>query len=222
MRLDIKNSTSHTDVPVAEMYNLVGVQLWHACRAWPGGSHVVDDLIDQGFYLDLVDDLPEAPGALGYHDVDTEGRPYSRVGVNPSLQNGSDWLTGPYSVVSVVGHEAIETVGDPIINIWRAIDNTTETAQELCDAVEATGYRHNGADLTNFLYPSWFNPFGTAPFDHLGQLPAPFTMTAGGYMIVRSGGSEGERSARTVHGREAPEWRESAHVRARVLGAIVP
>ncbi len=175
---------------------------------------MVNALINAGFYLQLEDDLPEAPGALGYHDVDNEGRPYSKVAVNPSLQNGSDWLTGKYSVVSVVGHEALETICDPIVNIWRDIDQNTGTAQEVCDAVEATGYRYNGMDLTNFVLPAWFNPFGKAPFDYLGELSAPFTMTKGGYMIVRTGGKVTQKFAD-----ETPEWRKTAHGRARLLGA---
>lgn len=215
MRLEIKNGSSHADAPVTEMFNAIGVQILHFCNRWPGATHVVADLNDQGFYLNLVDALPEAPGALGYHDVDSEGRPFARIGVNLSLDNGSDWLTGTYSVVSVVGHEALETIGNPLINIWRDIDATSETAQEMCDAVEDTGYRHNGCDLTNFLTPAWFNPFGKAPFDYLGQLSAPFTMTSGGYMIVRSGGQESQQTGATM-----PEWRRHAHPRARQLGLV--
>lgn len=212
MRLDIKNNSSHNDAPVAEMFDLVGVQLWHVCNHWHGARSVVDQLVRQGFYLNLVDDLPEAPGALGYHDIDSEGRPFSKVAVSPSLQNGSDWLTGKYSVVSVIGHEAIETVGNPIINIWRDVDQQTETAQELCDAVEDTGYHHNGADLTNFLLPGWFNPFGQKPFDFLGELTAPFSMTSGGYLIVRTGGKESQQ-----FGEAMPDWRKAAHTRANLI-----
>lgn len=215
--LQIKNLSSHTDVPLAEMTHLVSVQIFHYDARWPGASHVVKDLQLQGFYLALVDDLPEAPGALGYHDIDDEGRPYSKVAVNPSLQNGSDWLTGAYSVVSIVGHEALETVGDPLCNIWRDIDAHTQTAQEMCDAVEATGYRHDGADLTNFLLPAWFNPFGRAPFDYLGQLTAPFTMTDGGYMLLNKGGTVTQQT-----NAQMPDWRKQAtRTRASMRGLTV-
>lgn len=214
MRLDIKNNSSHKDVPVTEIYNAIGVQIFHLCVRWPGANHVVSDLKDSGFYLSLVDTLPEAEGALGYHDIDSEGRPHAKIAVNLSLDNGSDWLTGKYSVASVVGHEALETICDPIINIWRDINETTSTAQEACDAVEDTGYKHNGVDLTNFLNPSWFNPFGKAPFDYLGLLTAPFTMTPGGYMIIREGGKTS-----SVYGKDQPAWRKTAHARARILGA---
>jgi hypothetical protein len=212
LRLDIVNNTSYPDVPIKEMYNGIGKQLYHLAKAWKGASYVVKDLNKQGFYLSLEDEL-DIPDALGYHDVDEQGNPYSKIGVKPSLENGSDWLTGQYSVVSVVGHEALETVCNPIINIWRDIDQDRETVQEVCDAVEDTGYQYKGMDLTNFLYPSWFNPFGKAPFDYLGQLTAPFTMTAGGYMIIRSGGQYNQ-----VFGTEYKEWRKSLHYRTRQLG----
>lgn len=212
MRLDIKNDSSHPDAPVQEMYTTIGKQIGHFCNHWAGAWHVVRDLNDQGFYLQLVDDLPEAPGALGYHDVDSDGRPYSKVAVNPSLQNGSDWLTGQYSVISIVGHEALETIGDPLCNNWVDLDQDAETAREMCDAVEDTGRHYHGADITNFLMPAWFNPFGKPPFDDLGLLEAPFTMTAGGYLIVRVGGQVEQETAKGM-----PEWRKEA---ARTRGIL--
>lgn len=221
MRLDIVNHSSHPDAPVTEMFNLVGGHLYALCARWPGARQVVADLVDQRFYLELVDDLPEAPGALGYHDVDGHGTPYAKVAVNPSLQNGSDWLTGRYSVLSVIEHEADETTLNPIINVWRDLgDGTRETAQEACDAVEDTGYHWRGADQTNFLLPAWFNPFGVAPFDHLGVLAAPFTLSPGGYMIVRSPGGESQQWAKeAVYGADYPDWRRALHTRgARLLG----
>lgn len=214
MRLDIKNNTSYPDAPVHDIWNAIGIQIWHVCRRWPGANHVVDDLIASGFYLELVDDIPEVKGALGYHDVDKEGRPFSRIGVNVSLKHGSDWLTGDYSVVSVVGHEAIETIGNPIVNIWRDIDGTSSTAQELCDAVEDSQYKHNGMDLTNFLLPSWFNPWGKAPFDFLGALEAPYSMTSGGYMIVMTDGQVNQQYGAGGQ----PAYKQNAHHRAKLMG----
>lgn len=218
MRLDIKNNSSHKDAPIDEMKNAIGVQLRHFCNRWHGAWATVSDLNVQGFYLNLVDDLPEAPGAAGYHDIDPQGRPYSRIAVNAALENGSDWLTGPYSVASIAGHEALETVGDPLCISWVDMDQSTQTAQEMCDAVEATGYRHNGIDLTNFLLPAWFNPFGKAPFDYVGQLDAPFTMTSGGYMILKVGGNVQQKFADGM-----PEWRKQvARTRGVFRGLVIP
>lgn len=218
MRLDIKNASSHKDAPIQQMYDATGVFLFHVCNRYPGANHVVSDLIDQGFYFQLVDDLPEAPGALGYHDIDKDGRPYSKIAVNPSLQHGSDWLIGTYAVITTVTHEAGETVCNPIINIMRDMNSTTSVAQEICDPVEDTQYIHNGCAITNFVLPSWFNPFGKAPYDYLGKLAAPFTMTAGGYMIVREGGQDNQWTAKGLYGPDMPEWRKAVHNRAKLLG----
>jgi len=43
----------------------------------------------------------------------------------------------------------------------------------------------------NFVHPSWFEPFKHPPgtkFDHLGLLKKPFSMTKGGYVIVKKKG----------------------------------
>jgi hypothetical protein len=45
--------------------------------------------------------------------------------------------------------------------------------------------------MSNFVHPSWFEPFKHPPgtkFDHLGRLTKPFSMTKGGYMIVKNNG----------------------------------
>lgn len=212
MRIEVKNSTSHKDAPISEIYNAIGVQLFHLAVRWPGAHHVVDDLNDQGFYLNLVDDIPEAPGALGYHSIDDEGRSYSNIAANPSLKNGSDWLTGRYSVASVAGHEALETVCNPIVNIMRDLFDQagSSTPQEVCDPVEDMIYRHNGVDLSNFVLPSWFNPWAKAPFDYLGGLVEPFQLSPGGYMVVRTGGTEKDKWG-SRKGDAMPEWRRNMY-----------
>jgi len=54
----------------------------------------------------------------------------------------------------------------------------------------------DGLQMSNFVYPAWFEPFkhprGTK-YDHLGLLKAPFTMTKGGYVIVKRRGKVKER-----------------------------
>jgi hypothetical protein len=59
--------------------------------------------------------------------------------------------------------------------------------------------------MSNFVHPSWFEPFkhprGTK-FDHLGLLTKPFSMTKGGYVIVKKKGKVTE-----VFGSKAKEKR---------------
>ena len=88
--------------------------------------------------------------------------------------------------------------------------------QELCDPVEDNTYAiaMDGyqVGVSNFIFPSWFNPQATkalnAPFDYLAKLTAPFTMTSGGYMIVAALDNETQVTARHVFGETMPAWRK--------------
>jgi hypothetical protein len=43
--------------------------------------------------------------------------------------------------------------------------------------------------VSNFILPAWFNPLDkTGPWDALGRLHGPFTMTKGGYWIEMADG----------------------------------
>jgi hypothetical protein len=52
--------------------------------------------------------------------------------------------------------------------------------------------------MSNFVHPSWFEPFkhpaGTK-YDHLGLLKKPFSMTKGGYVIIKKKGKVSEHFA---------------------------
>jgi hypothetical protein len=129
------------------------------------------------------DDADQA-GALGYHDITDKGQPISKVFVKTTLADNQ--------LVSVTAcHELFEMVIDPIANLWAEAGGGTEYAYEMCDPVEEDTFVVDGIEMSNFVHPSWFEPFkhptGTK-FDHLGLLKAPFSMTKGGYVIVKSNG----------------------------------
>ena len=121
------------------------------------------------------DDADEA-GALGYHDLTKDGQPVSKVFVKTTLADKQ--------LVSVTAaHELFEMVIDPIANLWAEAADGTEYAYEMCDPVEEDTFLVDGIPMSNFLHPSWFEPFKHPPgtkFDHLGLLTKPFSMTKGG------------------------------------------
>src|SRR5262249_47653789 len=91
----------------------LGMGLKHVATAWSEAAyHIVEQARKDGLYITLVDELPEAPGALGYHDLDKDGKPFIRIGLKVIMDNGGDWLTGSTSVTSVIDHETKELVGD--------------------------------------------------------------------------------------------------------------
>src|ERR1041384_6574844 len=68
----------------------------------------------------------------------------------------------------------------------------------MSDPVEEDTFLVNGIPMSNFVHPSWFEPFKHPPgtkFDHLGRLTKPFSMTKGGYVIIKKNGKVSEQFA---------------------------
>lgn len=162
-------------------------------------------------------DNPTIAGALGYHSEDN-GKVDGFIFCQTIFQYGGKTLYDNhnqqnFTVSSVLSHEICEMVGDRFANFWvdgPSIAQGSEYALELCDPVEGDLYaiNINGqlVSLSNFVFPSWFNPQATKelnmPFDYLKKLSKPFTMTSGGYMIVAQAGSVSQ-----VFGASMPEWK---------------
>jgi hypothetical protein len=133
--------------------------------------------------LVFLDDTDRA-GQLAFHELTKKGQPVSKVFVKSTLEAGE-------SVSRAACHELFEMVIDPLANLWADAADGTQYAYELSDAVEDDSFEVDGIEMSNFLYPAWFEPYkhpkGTK-FDHLGRLRKPFTMTKGGYVIIRKNG----------------------------------
>jgi hypothetical protein len=129
-------------------------------------------------------DDADTAGALGYHELTHNGQPISKVFVKSTLAVNE--------LVSVTAcHELFEMVIDPLANLWAEAPDGTEYAYEMSDPVEQDTFLVDGMEMSNFVHPSWFEPFKHPPgtkFDHLGLLKKPFSMTKGGYVIVKKKG----------------------------------
>ena len=65
----------------------------------------------------------------------------------------------------------------------------------MSDPVEEDTFLVDDIQISNFVHPSWFEPFKHPPgtkFDHLGLLKKPYSMTKGGYVIVKKKGKVSE------------------------------
>ena len=189
---------------------------WHVCPAYqktrPATVFLADESqIPPGSYVIGIFDAPDEPNALGWHTEDSEGNVYGRVFANPTLDGGYKTLDGEYSLTSILSHEVIEAYVDPTTSDWSMGNNGTLYAKEACDPVEADIYGlHVGraktpVTLSNFVFPSWFDPSGNEPFDQLGKLSAPFTMTSGGYFIYVAPGST---KISQIFGAKYPDWKK--------------
>jgi hypothetical protein len=137
---------------------------------------------DQWQFL-FIDDA-DAADALGYHDLTKNGQPVSKIFVKTTLADKQ--------LVSVTAcHELGEMLIDPGAQLWAQKDGKTMLAYETADPVEEDTFQIDGIEMSNFVYPSWFENWKHPPktkYDHTGMLKKPFSMTKGGYMITMVAG----------------------------------
>lgn len=156
--------------------------------------------------IGIFDDSDQA-GALGWHDIARGDIVFGRVFVRPVLTHGGNALTAPLSVASVLSHEVLETFCDPYCNLYADADGTRSIAVEVGDPVEGDSYvipvSGTPVQVSNFVLPRWFDPVATVgPFDQMGKLTRPFSMTPGGYLIVMADGVVSQ-----VFGERYEQWR---------------
>ena len=132
----------------------------------------------------FLDDADEA-GALAYHDLTPNGFPLSKVFVKTTIEDEG--------LVSVsASHELVEMLVDPAINMMCLGPNEKDFyCYETADPVEETTYKIDGIEMSNFVYPSYFEGFRkpkSTKFDHMGLVKQPFQLLKGGYQIICTNG----------------------------------
>lgn len=153
---------------------------WNASASfwqWPKTR----DLPDQAWALIIADDSDQV-GALGYHETTHSGQPIGYVFAKTDQQYGLSWTV-------TASHEALEMLGDPYANLAAQVDDQMFLAYETADAVEADelGYKihvNTGRDVlvSDFVFPNWFEPGSTGPWDYKGHLTRSLQILKGGYI----------------------------------------
>jgi hypothetical protein len=142
------------------------------------------DFIKGAWAMVFLDDADQ-PGALAYHDLTPDGLPESKVFVKTTLDD--------HELVSVsASHELVEMLVDPAINLMTTgPDARVVYAYESADPVEALSFPVKGIQMSDFVYPSYFEDFhkaGAVRFDQLNKVNKPFQILAGGYQIIFKNG----------------------------------
>lgn len=188
-------STAVADADIAAFLPALQKQVSeHLAKAWPGTDAALDFVVDPNarFVSDiamvLFDDSDQA-GDLGYHDVTANGSPLAKVFVKTDIEYGEDWRV-------TMSHEMLEVLVDPRC-MWTCntvFQGKAVTAiREVCDPVEDDRWSYdieaNGKvfKVSDFVFPSFFDPNGKAPFDFTGAIQAPMTIAARGYMSIFDG-----------------------------------
>src|SRR5208283_3133801 len=100
----------------------------------------------------FLDDVDHAH-ALAVHDLTPDGLPQAKVFVKTTLKNNK--------LVSVsASHELVEMLVNPAINMVAMRPHSKLVyGYESADPVEELTFRVNGIPMTNFVYPTYFEPF---------------------------------------------------------------
>lgn len=214
-----RHTEAITDKDLAFLEKALTVQLRECAEAYglpaPGVSLVTPDThlpTGEALGIDFVDDDGK-PGSVGHHGwSDLASFPWALVGV----KEHPHWEM-------VASHEALEALVNLRLGRWAEDETGMDWSMEVCDPVEDTGYyievamfgetRHIG--VSNYVLPAFWEYFAAAgPFDLIGVLNGPFSLSPGGYAVVRRDGATlalaGSRSARS----STPTKRATSRVRA--------
>jgi hypothetical protein len=138
-----------------------------------------DQPLTQGWWQIVVMDNPDQAGALGYHELTSQGAPLGKIFAQLDLDTGSSWT-------ATLSHELLEMLADPWIN-WCAVGTDSKIyALEVCDAVEADnlGYFIDGVLVSDFVTPAWFEPTCADRMDFKQHLGKELELARGGYISI--------------------------------------
>jgi hypothetical protein len=137
-----------------------------------------------GCWTMIFFDRADQKGAEGYHDLQKNNQPLSKIFVKATLASGDK--------ISVTAcHELAEMMVDPATNLWAKGRGGRFYAYEMCDAVEEEEFEIDGIAMSDFVYPAYFELFRkpkSVQFDYLNKVTRPFELLKGGYAIVHRHG----------------------------------
>ena len=161
---------------------------------------------------------------LGYHTLDENNVPMAVINYSAHVYDnqmlGYQWdftgtnptnATSQHSFLSTTfGHEIFEMIGDPTLQAlgpngekiaFKGSDGTTDPiCREVCDpvcdveiVVPLSGSTTQ-VYMSNYVYPNWFEPNSSAPYDVLSVLTAPLTLyDSNCYVTETNGQTESSR-----------------------------
>jgi hypothetical protein len=107
------------------------------------------------------------PPVFGFHDI-ANRIPYARVYIKNN--NISE-------ISRNISHEIFELITNPYKKTVKDI------FMEVCDPVSSNIFDVDGVSISDWVYPSWFDDNGIAPFNKLNTLKNPFENAEGGYTL---------------------------------------
>jgi len=135
--------------------------------------------LPKGWWQIIVVDNPDIAGALGYHELSSQGTPLGKIFAKLDIDHGLSWTV-------TFSHELLEMLADPWIN-WMAMGEDGQIyALEVADAVEADelGYLIDGVLVSDFVTPGWFEQTENDRVDFKQRIKNRLELAPGGYISV--------------------------------------
>lgn len=178
-------STVLTDAQVQAVIPAMQKQVTNDFRAFYSIDATLEWLphgaaLTPGWWQIVIVDDPEQAGALGFHELSSQGTPLGKVFAKLDIENKSSWTV-------TISHELLEMLGDPDINLCAQSGDGKIYAYEVCDPVEADnlGYLIGDVLVSDFVTPKWFQPssFGSV-YSFKESVNASFQLAKNGYISV--------------------------------------
>jgi len=188
----VTNWSGRPDAEIVSVVEAARVELPAFCDVWglpiPGiqfYDQSIELALQESIIVSAVDDDGN-PSSLGYHTV-LAGTPLFL------------WEAGAGAWVFF--HELYEILVNPQLDRWAPAPDGRLWWVEACDACQADSHtvevlsglssQRTQVQASNYLKPAFFGlknypenpsaPYDPAPYDRLGLVPAPFTLSPGGY-----------------------------------------
>lgn len=135
----------------------------------------------KGMWAMVFLDYAGRADAEAFHDLTPDGLPLAKIFVKTTLKAGD--------LVSVsASHELVEMLVDPATNMMTTGPHKRSMyAYESADPVEELSFPVNGIQMSNFVYPAYFEIFhkrNSVRFDHMKRVHQPFQVLPGGYQSI--------------------------------------
>ena len=216
----VNHSRTASSADVAFWTEAARIQLQDVARVWgidPPGVF---------FYGPSTEIPPVEAGVIGIVDDDANATSAGYHSVVGRLVFGLVDLGQALIPSRTLSHEVIEMVVNPRLDWWVSGPQGLLLAVEACDPVQRSEYKipvdvlgmRREVVVSNFVTPSWFGLRTSTMLDWLGNVPAPWTVEFGGYVIAQQDGkithlgdrvaaarkTELSRTWRTTY--REPEW----------------
>ena len=135
--------------------------------------------LTKGWWQIVIVDNPEIAGALGFHELSSQGTPLGKVFAKLDLDHGLSWTV-------TLSHELLEMLADPWINWMAQGEDGQIYALEVSDAVEADelGYLIDGVLVSDFVTPGWFEQTENDRVDFKQRIKNRLELAPGGYISI--------------------------------------